>query len=250
MENESEKLDSLETNIENPIQEKKKTKPKKWLLRSRWYDLAIQVIAISLSITLSFNLNQYQEHIKNQKLEKFYLKQILFDLESDIKELEGDIESYVFVRNGLSFFRKYNWQENKYPDSVKIYSQVFFRSTYPLINNNAFETLKSTGKLDIISNKLILEQLVRIHQEHVPSLLASLDFYIDYKKNIVMPYIYENLEVTKEYPSGDLIKLIQKPNFKIKIRFTDNISEILNRYQLLYKEYLNLKKMIEVELAN
>lgn len=223
-------------------------KPKKWLFSNRWYDLGIQVIAIFLSITLSFAVNQCQENRKNKELENFYLKQILTDLQEDIKELNGDVKSYQFLTNGYGFFQNYDWKENKTPDSIRIYSQIFFVETAPNINNLGFETLRSTGKLDIISNKKIITQLMKIYQEQLPSLQSSIEVYLHTRRNMILPYLVDNLELNSQYPQGNYLKLLQKSEFRFRISMGTVSFEILQRYQITHKEYLILQKMIENEL--
>jgi hypothetical protein len=222
--------------------------PQKRIFNIRWYDLGIQVIAIFLSITLSFAVNQCQENKKNSTLEEFYLKQILIDLQEDIKELEGDMASYRYMTKGYSFLQNYDWKKNATPDSIKLYSQIFFTETAPNINNLGFETLRSTGKLDIISDKKILTQLMKIYQELLPSLVGSIDVYFYTRRNMILPYLIDNLELSSEYPNGNYIKLLKINSFRMRLAMGSVTNEILQRYQLTHKEYLVLKEMIEKEL--
>ncbi|MCU0390533.1 MAG: hypothetical protein MUE81_05410 [Thermoflexibacter sp.] len=225
-----------------------KTPKQSFIVNSRWYDLSIQVIAIFLSITLSFAVNQCQENRKNKELEAFYLKQILIDLEEDTKELEEDIEAYQYMNKGYIFFQNYNWEKNTSPDSIKFYAQIFFIEAAPNINNLGFETLKSTGKLDIISDKKILTQLIKIYQEQLPSLNTAIELYYHSHRNTILPYLIDNLELSPDYPNGNYIKLLKNNSFRMRLAMGMVTNEILQRYQRTLQEYLILKDMVKKEI--
>jgi hypothetical protein len=209
----------------------------------RWYDFLIQMVVIFVSITLSFAFNTWQEKRKNRETEVFYLRQVQEDVRDDIQELEEDIESYRFFRKGFAFYRRYHFKANPHPDSLRYFFNIFFRETYPNINNLGFEALRNTGKLDIISNPLIVRQLLKIHQESMPNLMNSIQSFLQIRRSQIYPYLVESLDFEDPH---SVRKLLGTSHFRNLLNFY--FGEILGRYQVALEDHIKLQQLIEEEL--
>ncbi len=168
-----------------------KARPR-WVFNSRWYDLLVQMVAIFVSITLSFAVNQCQESRKNRETERLYLQQILADLKEDLAELEKDRANYATILQAYVYFQQYDHLANPRPDSLAKLTSYFFSEVSPNINNLGFETLRNLGKLDVISNKNILAQLIKIHQEELPTLKTGIDYYLSVRRGQIVPFLAPN----------------------------------------------------------
>ena len=216
---------------------------------NRWYDLLIQVVAIFISITASSLFNEWREKQKNREQEVFYLRQIRNDITEDLKELHNDRESYIFVKKGYVFYKEYDAEKNSFPDSLKLYFNIFFRETFPQINNLGFETIQQNGKLDIISNPLILHQLLKINQELLPEVKSSIEAYLRFRRENVYPFILKNIRINKKTRKSNMREMLLNPEFFNYMLFGSNgFEEILQRYQVLIDEYQTLQKLIDADL--
>jgi hypothetical protein len=202
--------------------------------------------AIFVSITLSFAFNSWQERLRNKELEIFYLNQINQDLISDISELKKDKESYEFIQKGYDFYADYDAVRGGDLDSLDYYANIFVRETYPNINSAGFEILKSTGKLDIVSNRKVLQQLFNIYQEDLPNLIGSIDGFLRTKRDYIFPYFLKNYRKMDDNKSN-LIVLLRDPQFKNLFQFNFS-SQIIKNYTILLKNCETLQKIIENEL--
>jgi hypothetical protein len=212
---------------------------------TRWYDFLIQVAVIFVSITLSFTFNNWQERRKNRELELFYLRQIQEDIAGDLKELDEDQKSYRFVENGYRYFWEYQPEKTKKPDSLYIYVNAFFREISPNVNNLGFETLRSSGKLDIISNPQIIRQLFKIHQEDLPNLQLGIEAYQFFRRETAYPLVFKKLNLTDR---NTFRKLAADPEFRKLLTATFYFPQILNSYRAVEQDYMQLNRLIEEEL--
>jgi hypothetical protein len=209
----------------------------------------VQMVAIFVSITLSFAVNQCQESRKNRETERFYLRQILADLKEDLIELEKDRASYAHLLQGYVYFQKYDHLANPRPDSLQALSPIFFSEVSPNINNLGFETLRNLGKLDVISNKNILAQLTNIHQEELPLLKARIDYYLSMRRGQIVPYLTDALRFGPKQPHGNWAELLKSPKFRILLSLGMTCDPIEKQYAIVIGQFQDLQKMIEQELA-
>jgi hypothetical protein len=222
---------------------------RKILSGNRWIDLLIEMLVIFLSITLSFAFNEWQEKRKNRATEVFYLKQIRQNLESDIQELQTDINYYRDLGRAYAFYRKYDLKETTYTDSLVFYHRFFFYEIEPSINNTGYEVLRNTGKLDIITDKILLNKLLETYEKKLPSLQKIIEIYLQYKREILIPYLIKHF-VSIDWQSGksNLPALVKDPEFK-NIYYHDQTPVVIERYQILLKAYQDLASEIQKEIA-
>jgi hypothetical protein len=223
--------------------------PPRWVFNNRWYDLLVQMVAIFVSITLSFAVNQCQENRKNRETERFYLRQILADLKEDLVELEKDRASYAHLLQGYVYFQKYDHLANSRPDSLQALSPIFFTEVSPNINNLGFETLRNLGKLDVVSNQDILAQLTKIHQEELPTLKAGIDYYLAIRRGLLVPYLADQLKYGPKQQNGNYAELLKSTKFRVLLSLGMTCDPIEKQYASLIAHFQTLQKMIEQELA-
>ena len=234
--------------VENNIIPEKNTP--RFKLAKHWYDLLVQVVVIFVSITLSFAFNNWQEKRKNRETEVFYLRQIRQNLMEAAKELEQDITYYGQLQAAYAYFQRYDVFKNAAPDSLFDYHNFFYYEVFPNTNKTGFEILKNTGKLEIISNKIILTQLVQTYQENLPALQIATDDYLRYKREMVVPYLTQHLIIV-DYATkkSNLLDLVKNPIFR-NIYYRERTTWVLEKYNALLTSYRQLEKEIDAELAN
>jgi hypothetical protein len=218
-------------------------------LHSRWYDFFLQMVVIFVSITVSFWFNEWREKQKNRSLEVFYLEQIKADVKEDIKELMGDIRSYLYLKKGYTFYRDYDIGQNRYPDSLQFYSGIFFRETYPVTNDLGFKTMQISGKLDVISDPAILRQLLKTYQESLPTLTNAIEGYLRFRREEISPFILKKFNFNNKTQQTNIAEMFKNQEFHNLVSFGSlSFDEIIERYQKLMEEYKKLQKMIDEEL--
>lgn len=177
-----------------------------------------EIILVVIGILIALQINNWNEKRKNQKLVSTYKSELVNDLLLDIshfnfhlshaKEENKTIDSLRtildspnsnadtlnnIIRQSLTFFKREQW--------------IMLATTeYPLISDNTFKSLQSSGQITLLDNKL-QEELVsfygytRKYSFMIQQIIESKNkLYFDYinlipakqtkNMNIVNPYLY------------------------------------------------------------
>ena len=125
----------------------------------------------------------------------------------------------------------------------------FFYVIQPQLLNTGFITLQNTGRLEIISNLEIMQNLTTLYQVEVKTLETLINDYNLKYNNFFMPYIINADLKSRIYKisSDELQKLTSSIKFQSIISLF-NLDAIVNQYRDIIKEHKNLSKKIGQEL--
>lgn len=183
-------------------------------------------------------------------MEIFYLRQIQNDLQGDIKEMRDDIQGYTEIEKVYKLYIEALGKKPlsaSFSDSLLNHSFIFFTEIFPLTNNVGLETLRNTGKLDLISNKKILTQLTRIHQDEIPALRVYIESYLQMRRNFILPLVMDKLKIGEKALTQE--GLLTDSKFKLLVNISaSSVKSILDKYNAVYRQHLVLQKMIREEL--
>lgn len=115
-----------------------------------------EIVLVVIGILIALSINNWNENLKNKKLETSYLIRISKDLDNDLLDYEGTSE-LARERNERVLFLEQAIKDaqlvEKSPDYF-IKSIAYAGYTYrPAISNHSFEELKSSGRLELINNE-------------------------------------------------------------------------------------------------
>ncbi len=120
-----------------------------------------EILLVVIGILIALQVNNWNEHRKQKIQEKNYLEQLLDDFEFNKSEAERNQLYSEFQRNNARLILK-SFKEplNKY-ESIKWFyalNHVWFLP-HPSYNESSWGELKSTGHLELISNKEIVKSI-------------------------------------------------------------------------------------------
>jgi hypothetical protein len=209
-------------------------------------ELLFEVIIIVFAVSVSLLLERWREKSVEHTHEKEFLIGLKEDLVRDIKEMTGDSSAYAF---GVKAYDFYVRNAGKFiEDSTQYYSYVYSYSTLQP-NSSRFEGLKSSGKLDIIEDKELRQEIIRFYEEKIPHVMMATTFHLSATQQPLMEYVDHQVDF-KADKSGmeSLSKVLSRtyPQNIFKIRKL-YMNEILIRYHLAADAARKIVKLIEEE---
>jgi len=163
----------------------------------------IEILIIMVGILLSLAFSSWLENRKDRKEEKLALEQIKENLLTDLEQLEEQLE---LRQRQLAFSQL--MLNSIAGDSLSIDQKTFVQGMRYLAitvsfspNTVTFETLKSTGQLDLIEEKQILENLVGLYQIQYGSVALNNRDLASFRERYILPFILENFNMQKSMTS-------------------------------------------------
>ncbi len=194
-------------------------------------DIGIEIGIIVFAISLSIWFHSWSQHRHEQKDVKAFLIGLKGDLESDIKEMGQDKESYIGAGKSFSYIISLKMGEVASPDSIKKYSRYIFNTTGLNANAGRFEGFKSSGKLGHIENEQLQNDILDLYEEDIPNLLGNTNFYTG-KKNIFFDDINRNYKRVTDSTSN--LKNILGSDIGFSYgRTLSNTAEIVELYDVV-----------------
>ncbi len=115
-----------------------------------------EIILVVIGILIALSINNWNENLKNKKLETSYLKRIYEDLDNDLLQFERTIKlaqernkRVLFLEQAIKHSQLVNKSSDYFVKSI-VYANYTYR---PAISNHSFEELKSSGRLELINNE-------------------------------------------------------------------------------------------------
>ncbi|MEB2786808.1 DUF6090 family protein [Algoriphagus persicinus] len=115
-----------------------------------------EIVLVVIGILIALSINNWNESLKNKKLETSYLKRIYKDLDNDLLQFERTIKlaqernkRVLFLEQAIKNSELVNKSSDYFVKSI-IYANYTYR---PAISNHSFEELKSSGRLALIKNE-------------------------------------------------------------------------------------------------
>lgn len=235
-----------------------------------------EIVLVVIGILIAIQINNWNEQNKIDKIENTYLTRLIQDLDDNITSWEKLIKNEEKRFEGTKQFIKFGL--NKNIDSVLNvlpHFNIIGRWDDLTMNQVTFDEMKSSGKLDIISNDSIKISLLQLDQVYkkvfernatrkaghkkyiddpITDVLNTLNFVVlDNALSDLHPKNYnkEELESYLESFRSDFFELFNNQRFMNAVVTSMYSHElILSEIQDAYSKALKLKQLIEYELKN
>jgi len=208
----------------------------------KWLNHLIELVIVILGISIAFSINKYAESRKELKREVIFLESFLDEIEEDIPELDSTIIKIDHFKQSLEKLIAVIEGENQHIDSLKKYIGSGLYSIYVQDpNTTTFESLQSSGSLDIIQNFELRKEII-----HYNRYIEGLDFIQewDFKHHNEesLQYLPHFINASKK----DLLK-DSKLHALAGIRLF-LLETSISKYTLVKEKGMALKTLIEEEL--
>jgi hypothetical protein len=203
----------------------------------------LDMLPVIFGILIAVGINSARERSHDKHLEQFYLKNIKSNLDTNLKGLEFDVRFFTKINEAQRFFLNTKEKEDS---NITKYFSGFFYVIQPQFNNTAFLTLQNTGKLDIISNLTIIENLTSLYEVQIPILQFFLTDYNQKYNSLFLPYL-----LNKD-PGTEVFKMSDK---KIQLLSSGDLDGIISTFQLSaivssYKNIIELHKNLSLQIQD
>lgn len=207
-------------------------------------DMVLEIAIIVFAITLSLFVERYREHQQEQKLEHSFLANLENDLKGDLKQLKGDSDTYIQMRNNFGYLKQAYFGKKLNADSASLAAQYLYNTVEFVPASSRYEALKASGKLDVIENKKLQVDIVNLYQQTIAQLILSTHSFSDFKSKLG-DYADRNLVVTKT--GNNVQKLMENPVAYNMLNRGTYIDFILAQYHHTLVQTRQIIKDIEKE---
>jgi hypothetical protein len=212
----------------------------------------LDMLPIILGILIATGINEWRDNSHRRHLEIVSLKQIRNTIESQRKVLENEMNSFIELQSARSLIFSAIGKSVISHDSLYPAINNFLVDIQPDIKNIGFFMLQNTGKLDIISNKDILDRLINLYQFTGPELEKMVGLYTSYKRTYLVPHMNKNYSVAIKSNKNDhtmqIYRLINGLEYENIMRQIP-LRQIVAKYEMIIQEHSELAKRIAAYLT-
>lgn len=154
----------------------------------QWRDHLINFIVVVVGVTLAFYLSNRKASSDQRALELSSLRSIVSDLESDIADLKGSTDTLKVMKDQLeqavNTIMSGQSLENPGQSIGVLYVQLPF-----IPNDNTYQSLLTSGKLDVIEDFEIRKQITDLYHSHYQTIKIIDELSSAQKNTLVFPYL-------------------------------------------------------------
>lgn len=193
--------------------------------RQRLPEILLEIGIIVFAITLSIQLHAWHERVLNRAEEREFLLGLRTDLQADLTELRQDSLTYVSKHKQFDYLIRLS-ERRAAPDSLHHIQNALYSIVNLQPNDSRFEGLRGSGKLGLLQDKKLLNLIMDLYQERIPSLLTSTRLYTSFLNDRLGPYLDEHATVT----DTNLAKLLATDQLKRYVYRGRQTGEIVEQY--------------------
>jgi len=240
----------------------------------KYFKYAIgEIILVVIGILIALQINNWNEQNKEDALEQEYYCRLLEDVDQDIEQIDGNIESVqTRLKSSNNAVRLLNKSE---VNKVEIGRELAFSINAILSdfssNTSAFEDLKSGSNLNIIKDKSIIKAINNYlkNTEAYLSIIKvngdiSLDRFFSYKDLFSTGWVHFQKESIRyrDYMEEDVFKMVEvDPNETITedmqyqllndaLRYISSNARQMQLYKSMKEESIKLKTLLETKCSD
>ena len=229
-----------------------------------WFAVALDFFIVVVGILIAFQITEWNEARQQGKLEQSYLVRLASDLEENIEYLksqrENSIEIMSTIENALAVLNAENSGDRMLVDAVGLYITYGTELQDFKINRSTYDDLNSSGNLETLKNKDLVQCLGQLHTsfaDHNLDALVNTDWIVPFESKITYDFDFMRFDrrTQKLFP--------EKTDAEIVVHIRDNydliqrhaalhywyVEEISNDYKSAATEARSVLDMIRAELG-
>lgn len=158
-------------------------------------EILIEIAIIVFAISFSLFIEHQREESADHKLEKEFLSGLTTDLKHDRGQLDTARDMYRNMGKAFNYFSRMSDTTTIKADSINLYYNYLISSTDFLPESAHYQALKSTGKLYVIEDKKLLNRIIDLYENKMPSLTYAIRFMNDKKENGIVAFMDTHLKI-------------------------------------------------------
>ena len=213
-------------------------------LKRKWSEYLLELIVITLGIVGAFALNNWNEARKETTLENTLLREIKLGVESDLIDLNENIENCRRVQGGQETFINWIESDQTYNDSLSSHIAATYSSTHFSSSKMPYETLKQLG-MRIVKNDSLRNQIAKLYDISYPTYVQFSDLY---ERNLHSFLDHSSQHFNEITWDGRIIKPFNIKNLKTDNSYLFKLKTLKNINILLYSWRMEIAKT-EIEIT-
>jgi len=182
-------------------------------------EVAVEIFIIVFAVTLSIWFHNWSDSLHEHKEEREFLTGLKKDIQADIASVRNDSTFYSRGLRAFKYFQRVAAGEPLAADSMKAYQDVLFRSTALEPHISRYEGLKGSGKLGIIGNTELLNNIIDLHEvtiKRVETVDGDYTGFADRVSNFIEEHGDFNLDNNTFTNAQDIMRM---PQMKFLLHF-------------------------------
>jgi hypothetical protein len=217
-------------------------------LKHKIQEFLVEIFIIIFAVSLSIWFHSASEKSHDREEAKIFLEGLKKDLIKDSEEMKND---YMSFGEQKEFYDSLITQQKGKLDTAYLNRKfwVFSNQTYLIPNISRFEALKYSGKMSLIKNDELLDEIINLYEEKMPQTVRYAQDLNKYKNNTLCEYLESHQYFLKS--NRDAFYKVLKTDKDLKyypVSIARMIPQIQKSYQELIEQNEKLIKMIEVEV--
>jgi len=200
-----------------------------------------EFVLLVLGILIALQIENWNQHRQDKKLEKVLLTEMLLNLKTDLKDVESNLEFHNRVKRSNEIILQHIVQNKPYHDSLALHFGLSGGSTIFKKNTSAYESMKSIG-IDIISNDNLRQQITYLYSVQYNYIQEFQVFDINYTIEHLINISYKHFDLIEMWKSAQPInyeELKKDQEYKEHLKL-----HIFNR-EFIVSQYEHAKALIE-----
>lgn len=181
-------------------------------------DVLLEVLIIVFAVSISIWFHNWSDELHEDKEEKEFLTGLKSDLKIDIENIKNSRDFYKYTADGMHYFMKAGASDMLNKDSLVKYGNLFFSSTELEPRISRYEALKSSGKLGIIENKELLNDIISLNESvivRIQTLNGLYQHYIERSSG----FIEEHAQLNHDGRMTNVPELIRSTQMRFLLIF-------------------------------
>jgi hypothetical protein len=171
---------------------------KNWLHKLK--EVLIEIGIIVFAVSLSIYFHNWSDSLHERKEEREFLLGMKTDIQADLENARGDSDFYATQLYRLLYFERVSIGQPLNTDSMAVYQGVFFSNTNLEPHISRYEGLKGSGKLGIIENPDLRNNIINLHEEAIKHAEILDGYYTDFA-NRIGTFVEEHAVLSPDYKS-------------------------------------------------
>jgi hypothetical protein len=186
-----------------------------------------EILLVVVGILIAFQVDNWNEAKKLAKVERSLLSELKTNLESNVQNLESDIEVQVQGASAIHFLLDHLDARRPYRDTLDVLFQAADYVPETVLSSSAFETLKSSG-LGLVSNDRLRKRIIDLFEVKYPYLMQEtrrLEDQLWTATSVPLYQRYFRREVSGRAHPTDYESLLEDEEFTNMLSFRLNMRE-------------------------
>ena len=185
--------------------------------RKKWTHYFFDFLMLFLAVFAGFLAENWREHIVEQKREKEYIHSMIEDLKRDTTVLSLDNstrkEAVVMYDSVITLLNKKNRSQFEQQRIYYLARMAIRLSPFPILNDRAYEQMKSSGNLRLVHNKEIADRITKYYfntkefSVNTDQTLLRLQSLIEYEGKVFDGVVFQEMTNIKSFeiiqPTGN-----------------------------------------------